>query len=169
MCNWVGGFRFGLDIGVHDFKFSDTGWIWSLRKKLGSNPIANFHIRTPLVWCPSVHRRYLLRAWRCWTGYVQDFTSGLWWSDSDVWQTWRKFIDCYRREKALSLVSTPLSGSKKQHVLRCKSDSAFARFDKLCNCGHRMQRSKAVLCKCHRWQWQKDDCIKSHIRTSQRP
>jgi len=115
MCNWVGGFGFGLDIGVHDFKFSDTGWIWSLRKKLGSNPIANFHIHTPLVWCPSVHRRYLLRAWRCWTGYVQDFTSGLWWSDSDVWQTWRSSSTA-TGERKLCPWSAPLSLDPKSNT-----------------------------------------------------
>jgi len=31
-----------LDIGVHNFKFSDTEGIWSLRKNFGSNPIAKF-------------------------------------------------------------------------------------------------------------------------------
>jgi len=38
----VGGFGFGLDIEVHNFKFSDTDWIWSLWKKFWSNPIAKF-------------------------------------------------------------------------------------------------------------------------------
>ena len=42
MCNWVGGFWFGLDIGAHNFKFSGTDWIWSLWKNIGSNPIAKF-------------------------------------------------------------------------------------------------------------------------------
>jgi len=42
MCNWVGGFGFGLDIGVCHSKFSDTDWIWSLRKNFGSNPIPKF-------------------------------------------------------------------------------------------------------------------------------
>ena len=37
MCNWVSGFEFGLDIGVHNFTFSDTDWIWSLWKNFGSN------------------------------------------------------------------------------------------------------------------------------------
>jgi len=42
MCNWVCIFGFGLDIGVHNFKFLDTDWIWSLWKNFGSNPIAKF-------------------------------------------------------------------------------------------------------------------------------
>jgi len=42
VCNWVGGFRFGLEIGVHNYKFSDMDWIWSLWKNFGSNPIAKF-------------------------------------------------------------------------------------------------------------------------------
>jgi len=29
MCNWLSGFGFGLDIGVHNFIFSDMDWIWS--------------------------------------------------------------------------------------------------------------------------------------------
>jgi len=36
----VGGFGFGLDIGVHNLKFLDTDWIWSLWKIFGSNPIS---------------------------------------------------------------------------------------------------------------------------------
>jgi len=31
----VSGFRFGLDIGVHNFNFSDMDWIWTLWKSLG--------------------------------------------------------------------------------------------------------------------------------------
>jgi len=42
MCKWVGGFGFGLDIGAHNFKFSDTDWIWSLWKNFESNPTAKF-------------------------------------------------------------------------------------------------------------------------------
>jgi len=34
------GFGFGLDIGVHNFEFSYTDWIWSLWKNFGSNSIA---------------------------------------------------------------------------------------------------------------------------------
>jgi len=37
---------------------------------------------------------------------------------------------------------TCLSISKMRHVFRRKSDSAFARFDKLYDCAHRMQRAK---------------------------
>ena len=62
-----------------------------------------------------------------------------------------------------------VSRSKKRHVLRRKCVSAFAEFDKLCDCGHRMQRSKAVHFSWHRWQWQEDDLIKTHIRTSRHP
>ena len=42
MCNWVGGFGFGLDIRDHNFKFSDTDCKWRLWKNFGSNPIAKF-------------------------------------------------------------------------------------------------------------------------------
>jgi len=31
-----------LDIGVHNFKFLYTDWIWSLRKNFGSHPTAKF-------------------------------------------------------------------------------------------------------------------------------
>ena len=63
MCNSVGGF--GLAIGVHNFKLSDTHWIWSLWKNLGSNPIAKFpypyttdlmhniHVQKHLPYCLS--------------------------------------------------------------------------------------------------------------------
>jgi len=37
---WVGGFRYGLDIGVNNLKFSYTDWMWSSWKNFGSNPIA---------------------------------------------------------------------------------------------------------------------------------
>jgi len=42
MCTGVAGFGFGLDIGVHNCKFSDTYWIWNLWKNFWSNPIAKF-------------------------------------------------------------------------------------------------------------------------------
>ena len=42
MCNWVGGFGFGFHIGVHNFKFLETDWIWSLWKNFGCNPISKF-------------------------------------------------------------------------------------------------------------------------------
>jgi len=46
MCNWFCGFGFGLDIGVHNFIFSDME---SMKKfRIGSG-LQNFHIRTPLV------------------------------------------------------------------------------------------------------------------------
>jgi len=63
---------------------------------------------------------------------------------------------------------TCLSGSKNRHILRPKNDSAFATFDKLYDSGQQMQRRKAALCNCYRWQRQ-DDRIKTHIRTSRRP
>ena len=75
---------------------------------------------------------------------------------------WAKWVCSLQRAQPQASKSTCHSGSKKRHVLRRKSDSAFASFDKLCDCGHRMQRSKAVLCNCHRWQWQEDDRIKTH-------
>jgi len=49
MCNWVGSFGFGLDIGAHNYKFLDMDWIWSSWKKLGSNLITKFP-------CCSVHQ-----------------------------------------------------------------------------------------------------------------
>jgi len=49
MCNWVGSSRFGLDIGAHNFTFSDMDWIWSLWKKFESNPIATFLYPYPIV------------------------------------------------------------------------------------------------------------------------
>jgi len=58
----VGDFGLGLDIGVYNFKFSDTDWIWSSWKIFGSNPIAKFpypyatvgHVPTSVVWCATV-------------------------------------------------------------------------------------------------------------------
>jgi len=35
MCNWLSGFVFGLDIGVHNFILSDMDWIWSRWKRFG--------------------------------------------------------------------------------------------------------------------------------------
>jgi len=42
MCNCMGSFGFRLDIGAHNFKSSDTDWIWNLWKNFGSNPIAKY-------------------------------------------------------------------------------------------------------------------------------
>ena len=35
MCIWLSSFRFGLDIGVNNFIFSDMDWVWSRWKSFG--------------------------------------------------------------------------------------------------------------------------------------
>jgi len=50
MCNCLSGLRFGLDIGVHNFIFSDMDWIWSRKKVLVGSGLQNFHICKPLVY-----------------------------------------------------------------------------------------------------------------------
>jgi len=42
MCNWVGGFGFGLDIGVHNFDFRIRIGYGVYEKTFGSNSIEKF-------------------------------------------------------------------------------------------------------------------------------
>jgi len=51
MCNRLSGFGFGLDIGVHNFIFSDMELMKKFRIGKG---LQNFYIRTPLITSLSV-------------------------------------------------------------------------------------------------------------------
>jgi len=44
MCNWLSGFGFGLDIGVHHFIFSDMDWMWSRWKSFGLDQVCKISI-----------------------------------------------------------------------------------------------------------------------------
>jgi len=86
---WVGSFGFGLDIGYHNLKFSNTDWVWSSWKNIGFNPIAKFpypyatdmHCNLELcedendsivlLWrSPSVFRRILFHLWNAFASTV---------------------------------------------------------------------------------------------------
>ena len=55
MCNWMSGFGFGLDIGVHNFIFSNMDWVWSRWKSFGLDQDCKISI--------SVHHCSLLNTW----------------------------------------------------------------------------------------------------------
>jgi len=80
MCNWVGGFGFGLDIWVHNFKVSDTNWIWSLWKIFGSNPIAKF----PYLYTTDIH------VWSGWDFSKSSHIRIRFWSAESGWIPIRK-------------------------------------------------------------------------------
>jgi len=44
LCNWLSGFGFGLDIGVHNFIFSDMDWKWSRWKSFGLDQDCKIYI-----------------------------------------------------------------------------------------------------------------------------